>query len=177
MIVSDTEENGFISKMIGDKRRWRAYKARVRRLPEDYRTAVEAFQRYFMYFGAVDGDSAASMLEDLADLFEQAAADRTPIHEVVGEDPVEFAEAFAQNYRKGGYVDRERKRLTDAIESIERGEANRLQPRASRGLRSTCRGWRSHTRNCTFCAVWTSTWRGAASSRCSAPTGQARPRS
>ena len=123
--MSDVDKGGFISKMIGDKRRWRQYKARVRRLPQDYRTAVDAFQRYFMYFGAVDGDSAASMLEDLADLFEQAAADRTPIREIVGEDPVEFAEAFAQNYRKGGYVDRERDRLTAAIESIERDEENR----------------------------------------------------
>jgi len=31
--VSDAEKAGFISKMIGDKRRWRAYKARVRGCP------------------------------------------------------------------------------------------------------------------------------------------------
>jgi DNA-binding ferritin-like protein (Dps family) len=122
--MTDADKGGLISKMIGDKRRWREYKARVRRLPENYRAAVDAFQRYFMYFGAVEGDSAASMLEDLADLFEQAAADRTPIREIVGEDPVEFAEAFAQNYRGGGYVTRERDRLTAAIESLEREEAN-----------------------------------------------------
>ncbi len=57
------------------------------------------------------------MFEDLADLFEQAAADGTPIREIVGEDPVEFVEAFAQNYTEGGYITpRVRKRLTDAIE-------------------------------------------------------------
>ena len=123
--MSDTDKGGFISKMVGDKRRWRQYKARVKRLPPDYRAAVDAFQRYFMYFGAVDGDSAASMLEDLADLFEQAAADRTPIREIVGEDPVEFAEEFAQNYRRGGYVTRERDRLTAAIEALKREEQNR----------------------------------------------------
>jgi DNA-binding ferritin-like protein (Dps family) len=38
------------------------------------------------------------MLEDLADLFEQGAADGTPLRDVVGEDPVEFAEAFLANY-------------------------------------------------------------------------------
>ena len=54
-----------------------------------------------MYFGRTDGDSAASMFEDLADLFEQSAANGTPIREIVGDDPVEFAEAFAQNYPKG----------------------------------------------------------------------------
>ena len=42
--------------MIGDKKRWREFKARTRALPESYRTAVEGFTRYLMYFGAVDGD-------------------------------------------------------------------------------------------------------------------------
>ena len=31
----------FISKMIGEKRRWRQYKARTRKLPANYRAAVE----------------------------------------------------------------------------------------------------------------------------------------
>jgi DNA-binding ferritin-like protein (Dps family) len=107
------------SKVIGDKRRWREYKARTKRLPENYRAAVEALERYLMYFGPADGESAASMFEDLADLFEQAAADGTPIRELVGEQPVEFVEAFLQNYEKGGWVARERERLTSAIERAE----------------------------------------------------------
>ena len=117
--MSDTEQGGFISKVIGPKRRWRAYKARVRQLPENYRTTVEAIERYLMHFGPMDGDSAASVLEDVADLFERAAADGTPIREIVGEDPVEFVEALVGNYEKGGYVTRERERLTDAIARAE----------------------------------------------------------
>jgi len=110
----------FTSKVIGDKRRWRHYKARTRQLPASYRTAVDAIERYLMYFVPVDGDSAASMFEDLADLFERAAADGTPIRDIVGEDPVEFVEAFVQNYSKGGYVPtRARERLTSAIERAE----------------------------------------------------------
>jgi DNA-binding ferritin-like protein (Dps family) len=120
MTMSDTENGGFVAKVIGPKRRWRAYKARVRQLPDNYRAAVEAIQRYLMHFVPADGDSAASMFDDLADLFEQAAADATPIREIVGEDPVEFVEAFVQNYSQGGYVPtRERKRLTDAIARAE----------------------------------------------------------
>ena len=117
--MSDTEKGGFISKVIGPKRRWREYKARVRQLPENYRTAVEAIERYLMHFGPMDGDSAASVLEDVADLFERAAADGTPIREIVGEDPVEFVEAFLQNYSKGGWVTRERERLVNAIARAE----------------------------------------------------------
>jgi DNA-binding ferritin-like protein (Dps family) len=118
--MSDVEKGGFISKVIGPKRRWRQYKARVRQLPPNYRTVVDAIERYLMHFVPVDGDSAASMFEDLADLFELAAADGTPIREIVGEDPVEFVEAFVQNYSEGGYVPtRARKRLTDAITRAE----------------------------------------------------------
>jgi DNA-binding ferritin-like protein (Dps family) len=119
MTMSDTETGGFIAKIIGPKRRWREYKARVRQLPENYRATVEAIERYLMHFGPMDGDSAASLLEDVADLFERAAADGTPIREIVGEDPVEFVEALIGNYEKGGYVTRERKRLTDAIARAE----------------------------------------------------------
>jgi DNA-binding ferritin-like protein (Dps family) len=119
MTMSDTEKGGFIAKVIGPKRRWRAYKARVRQLPPNYRTAVEAIERYLMHFGPMQGDSAASVLEDVADLFERAAADGTPIREIVGEDPVEFVEALIGNYQKGGYVTRERERLTSAIARAE----------------------------------------------------------
>jgi DNA-binding ferritin-like protein (Dps family) len=118
--MSDKEQGGFFAKVIGPKRRWRAYKARVEQLPENYRTAVEAIERYLMHFVPTDGDSVASQFEDLADLFERAAADRTPIREIVGDDPVEFMEAFAQNYTQGGYVpDRERERLISAIQRAE----------------------------------------------------------
>ena len=122
--MSDSARGGFVSRVIGPKRRWRAYQARVRQLPEGYRSAVEAIQRYLMYFGPVDAESAASLLEDVADLFDRAAADGTPIREVVGDDPVEFVEALAQNYEKGGYVSRERKRLIDAIDQAA-GETER----------------------------------------------------
>jgi DNA-binding ferritin-like protein (Dps family) len=56
------------------------------------------------------------MLEDLADLFEQSAADGTPVREVVGGDPVEFIETFARNYEEYSWRNRERERLISAIE-------------------------------------------------------------
>ncbi|MEU6742753.1 DUF1048 domain-containing protein [Streptosporangium sandarakinum] len=115
--MSDVEKSGFISKVIGPKKRWRAYKARVKELPDSHRTAAEAIERYLMHFVPTDQDGNASMFEDLADLFEQATVNGTPIREIVGEDPVEFVEAFARNYAEGGYVPaRARKQLTNDIE-------------------------------------------------------------
>jgi DNA-binding ferritin-like protein (Dps family) len=111
-----------LDKMIGDKKRWRQYRARVKAMPTSYRDAVDALQHYLMYFGPADGDSAATMFEDLADLFERAAADGTPIHEIVGDNPVEFIDAFAANYKSGGWVTREQQKLIDAIARAEAGE-------------------------------------------------------
>ncbi|MEV0389839.1 DUF1048 domain-containing protein [Nonomuraea sp. NPDC050643] len=100
---------------LEDKKRWRQYKARVKNLPENYRTAVEALERYLMHFGPGDGADAASMFEDIADLFERSAADGTPIRDIFGQNPVEFVEAFIQNYSAGSYIRRERERFTNAI--------------------------------------------------------------
>ena len=115
-----------ITGLIEQKRRYRQYKARAERLPASYRTAIDALERYLMYRGSITrGDILVLMLGDLADLFEQSAANATPIREVVGQDPVEFAETFLQNYSEGQWISKERERLTDAIDRAARNEASR----------------------------------------------------
>lgn len=117
---------------LGDKRRWRQYKARVKALPGNHRTTVEALERYLMYFGVITKgddlplDTQMSMLEDLAGLFEQAAADGTPIRAVVGKAPVEFAETFFRKYSDGRWISKVHDQSVSAIErgiykEIERG--------------------------------------------------------
>ena len=111
---------GWIEQVTGSleqKKRYRQYKARTKQLPANYRSAVDALERYLMYFGAITrGETLVSMLEDLADLFEQSVANGTPIREIVGQDPVEFAETFLQNYSEGQWINKERERLTSAID-------------------------------------------------------------
>jgi DNA-binding ferritin-like protein (Dps family) len=63
-----------------------------------------------------------TMFGDLADLWERAAVDGTPVRAIVGDDPVEFAETFAQAYSGKQWIDKERARLVKAIEDAERGE-------------------------------------------------------
>ena len=118
---------GWIEKITGsfdDKKRWRQYKARKEQLPTSYRTAIDGLERYFMYAGSiVKGDVLMQMLEDLADLIERAAVDGTPIRDIVGDDPVEFADTFIQNYSDGQWINKERKRLTDTINQAASGDA------------------------------------------------------
>ena len=126
----------WIEKVLGpfeQKRRYRRYKARTEQLPANYRTAIEALERYLMYFGAITkGNVLVSMLEDLADLFEQSASDGTSVRAVVGEDPVEFAETFLRNYSEGQWINKERERLTTAIDRAA-GEATADTDKDSEG--------------------------------------------
>jgi erythromycin esterase len=113
-------------RSIAQKRRYRQYKARTERLSADYQAAIDALQHYMEFLGPEDGDSLLSMLEDLADLFEQSAAKGTPVRAVVGKNSVDFAEAFLRSYPGGQWINRERQRLTDAIERIAGREPTSL---------------------------------------------------
>lgn len=108
---------------LDQKKQYRQDKARIDGLPEPYSTAAKAMHRYFLHFGGItDGDTLITMFGDLADLWERAATDGTPIHEIVGDDPVEFAETFAQAYNGKHWIDAERARLVRSIEEAERKE-------------------------------------------------------
>lgn len=108
---------------LDQKRRYRQTRARIEALPEPYGAVATAFQRYLMYYGGVvDGETVLTMMGDFADLWERAAADGTPVSAVVGDDPVGFAEAFAQAYSGKQWIDKERARLVKAVEDAVAGE-------------------------------------------------------
>lgn len=56
------------------------------------------------------------MFEDLADLFERAAADGTPVRDIVGADPIEFVDTSVATYSDGGWIAKERERLRSTID-------------------------------------------------------------
>ena len=105
-----------ITGSLEQKKQYKQYKARIAALPEPYATVAKAFDRYLMYYGGItDGDVMVRMLGDFADLWERAAVDGTPVRQIVGDDPVGFAEEFAQAYGGTRWIDKERARLTEAI--------------------------------------------------------------
>lgn len=112
-----------VTGSLGHKKQYKQYRARLDALPEPYVSAAKALQRYFMYIGGpIDGDTALTMMGDFVELWERAAADRTPLRAIVGEDPVGFAETFVQAYSGKQWIDKERARLTRAIEDAEHAE-------------------------------------------------------
>lgn len=114
---------------LEEKRQYKQYRARVQELPGSYREVHEGLERYLMYRGGLTkGDELLEMLEDLLALTQQAATARTPIGEVIGEDPVEFAEDFLSNYTDSQWINKERQRLNRAVERAL-AEENAEEPR------------------------------------------------
>ena len=112
-----------VTGSLEQKKQYRQYKARIEALPEPYGSVAKAFQRYFLYYGGiVDGETILKMMGDFVELWEGAAADGTSVTAIVGDDPVEFAETFAQAYTGKQWIDKERARLTKAIADAQRGE-------------------------------------------------------
>lgn len=108
---------------LEQKKQYKEAKARIDALPGPYGTSAKAMHRYFMYYGGItDGDTLVTMVGDLADLWERAAVDGTPVRDIVGDDPVEFAETFASAYVSKQWIDKERARLTEAIDDAEKEE-------------------------------------------------------
>ncbi|WP_036319235.1 DUF1048 domain-containing protein [Microbacterium sp. B24] len=114
----------WIEKLTGSLEQKKQYKnavARMDALPAPYRDAAKAYQRYFMYSaGFLDGDTLVTLFADFVDLWERAAADATPLRDIVGAHPVEFGEDFVRAYSGRQWIDKERARLVEAIERAER---------------------------------------------------------
>lgn len=108
---------------LEQKKQYRDAKKRIDALPEPYRAVATAQHRYTMYYGGItDGDTLVQIFLDLADLWERAALDATPIADIVGDDPVEYAESYAAAYGGTQWVDKERARLIEAVDDAKKKE-------------------------------------------------------
>jgi DNA-binding ferritin-like protein (Dps family) len=112
-----------VTGSLEQKKQYKQYRARLDALPEPYLTTGKAVDRYLMASGSItDGATLVAMLGDLIDLWERAAADGTPVRDIVGDDPVEFAETFRAAYSGKEWLDKERARLRDAVAKADHAE-------------------------------------------------------
>ncbi|WP_154605587.1 DUF1048 domain-containing protein [Arthrobacter sp. AQ5-05] len=114
---------GLVTGSLEQKKQYKQYNVRMDALPEPYGTAAKALQRYFMYNGGVvDGQTLLKMMSDFVELWERAAVDGTPVRVIVGADPVDFADTFTAAYAGKQWIDKERERLTRAINELADNE-------------------------------------------------------
>ncbi|MGS0561904.1 DUF1048 domain-containing protein [Microbacterium aurugineum] len=109
---------------LEQKKQFKQAKARIDALPSPYREVANAQYRYYLYYGGItDGDTIVTMFLDLADLWERAAIDGTPVSAIVGDDPVEYAEEYARAYGGTQWIDKERARLIKAFDDARKKES------------------------------------------------------
>jgi DNA-binding ferritin-like protein (Dps family) len=109
-----------MAKWRDEKKRYKQYEARKEQLPAGHQEAIDAVERYALRFGPATGETVVTMLEDLAEIFEQGAKDGAPVREIVGDDPVRFTEDFLKNYPATPWAGQEQQRLARTIHHAER---------------------------------------------------------
>jgi len=109
-----------ITGSLEQKKQYKEQSTRLKSLPQPYAKAALGIHRYLLaQSGITDGDTMVTMFTDLADLFEQAAANGTALREITGSDPADFADDFASAYGGQRWTDKERKRLAETINEAE----------------------------------------------------------
>lgn len=103
---------------LEQKKQYKQDMARMEALPAPYADVAKAMNRYFMYYGAIaESDALLAMIGEHVDLWERAAIDGTTVADIVGDDPVGFAEEFVRSYRTKEWIDKERTRLVKAVDA------------------------------------------------------------
>jgi DNA-binding ferritin-like protein (Dps family) len=77
-------------------------------------------EHHILSCGPESGEATMRALDDLIDLFEQSAAAMTPLRDIVGENPADFAEEFVNNYTEDTWRERQVRKVNQALESAIR---------------------------------------------------------
>lgn len=81
-----------LTKILGDKKEWKAMEARANVLPRDFRLVYGEMKSYMWRFTAGDGMDIVAILKDVLGLFETSAAQGKSVLDVTGEDVAAFCD-------------------------------------------------------------------------------------
>ncbi|MGL5816016.1 MAG: DUF1048 domain-containing protein [Phycicoccus sp.] len=81
-----------VTRILGDKKAWRAMGARARALPRDHRIVYDELKGYLFRVAAGDGTDVVAVLRDVLDLFEANAAEGRAVLDVTGADVAAFCD-------------------------------------------------------------------------------------
>lgn len=79
-------------------------------LPPEYRQVFQEIEKYAWHFSDHSGANMFNALTDLLDLFEEGAANGTPIKNITGEKVGDFAETIV-NEVAGKWTDKQKEKL------------------------------------------------------------------
>jgi DNA-binding ferritin-like protein (Dps family) len=105
--------SNFLTKILGDKKEWKAMEARANALPSDYRIVYDEMKSYMWRFTAGDGMDIVAILQDVLGLFESSAAEGRSVLDVTGNDVAAFCDERLRGTTS--YLDRWRASLNHDV--------------------------------------------------------------
>jgi len=85
--------SNFWTRIVGDKKEWKAMESRANLLPRDYRIVYGEMKSYLWRFTSGDGMDIVAVLKDILELFETSAGQGRQVLDVTGEDVAAFCDA------------------------------------------------------------------------------------
>ncbi|MDF2865851.1 MAG: hypothetical protein K0R72_669 [Clostridia bacterium] len=111
-----------IKDILEEKRRWRAFMARVEKLPADYQIVYREIQKYLFKIGPVELTEGIGLLTGIVELFEDGVASGKKVLEVTGEDVGLFCDDLVKDSKTYAeiYMEAATQKIVDnAIKSRE----------------------------------------------------------
>lgn len=106
-----------LNNIIGDKKRYKQFKQDVNELPKPYAQTLTALQNYIWNF-AKNG-AMMDVLEEILHMFQESAAEKAPVKQLIGDDPVAFAENIMAQYPDELWLVKYRTRLREQVKKAE----------------------------------------------------------
>jgi DNA-binding ferritin-like protein (Dps family) len=105
-------------KIIGsleDKREWKAMEARAKALPNEYRNAYKAIQKYMWTAGGgpTNWKDSSRIFFGILELFEEGAAEGKKVTDLTGKDVAAFCDDLVKDEET--WKDKYRKKLNDTV--------------------------------------------------------------
>ncbi|WP_203641401.1 DUF1048 domain-containing protein [Levilactobacillus andaensis] len=101
----------YLKKMRQDKRDYREFKQRVAALPAPYEQAMTSLEKYLWNLAGGDGAAMYTVLKNILDMFESAAADGVNVTQIVGDDLGVFADNLLEEFPEATWVNQEKTKL------------------------------------------------------------------
>jgi DNA-binding ferritin-like protein (Dps family) len=106
-----------LNKMIGDKKRYRQYLHDIAALPKPYADTLTALDKYIWNFAA--NGNIMDALEGILHMFQESAAEGVPVGQVIGDDPVEFADNILAQYPDDLWMTKIEKKLRTQVQEAQ----------------------------------------------------------
>ncbi|WP_225047651.1 DUF1048 domain-containing protein [Lacticaseibacillus kribbianus] len=109
-----------VNQMVKDKKRYRQFLRDVKALPPAYAETLLALQAYLWNFARSGGIIVP--LEEMLRMFQESAAEQVPVAQLVGGDPVAFADNIMAQYPDELWLIKYQNRLRAAVKEAEQHE-------------------------------------------------------